>query len=251
LILGILLLPLFVVVLIGTFAISTYNRAYRNSDTPLDVRRVLEMTSEASSALSIESTLDSVLPLVAARAGYFDFSAELIAHRSEYSSVINLASYAKSIVDNVLTPGFDVYDQPKISNALRFVYEGSGPPSKELVTADAYQSDQLGIYGEFYALFGYASLPLFLLTGFLLKKIYVQLKSGNPFIFVMKRVAVLFVFVRMLDSYGVDWIILETLPLVAAIYIYRYFFASKFVAVDNPSHRAVLQLSNSIAAQRN
>jgi len=43
----------------------------------------------------------------------------------------------------------------------------------------------------------------------------------------MKRVVVLFVFVDLLHSYGVDWVMLETIPLVAAILIYGFFFAAK------------------------
>jgi hypothetical protein len=38
---------------------------------------------------------------------------------------------------------------------------------------------------------------------------------------------VLWVFIRTLDSYGVDWTILETLPRIAAIYIYQFFFRGK------------------------
>jgi hypothetical protein len=238
-VLGLVLLPVVAALLVGSFAISTYNRANRESTTSLDVSRALELASESSSSLSVDSALDTVVPLLAARAGFFDFSAEIIAHRDQYSSVINLPSYAKSIVDNILTPGFDVYDQPKISNALKFVYEGIGTPSKEQVT-ESYQSDQLGLYGELYALFDYASLPLFFLLAFYLKLIYVRLRSENPFIFVMKRVIVLFVFVRTLDSYGFDWTILETLPLIAAIYIYRFFFSSKAFSIGNARPRLAL-----------
>jgi hypothetical protein len=234
-VLGLILLPVLVALLVGSFAISTYNRAFRDGGN-LDVSQAFDLAIEGSSELSVESTLDKVVPVIADRIGFLDYSAEIIAHRDEYASVINLSSYAKSIVDNVLTPGFDVYDQPKISNALQFVYNGLGSPSKELVS-ESYQSDQLGIYGEFYALFGYASLPLFLLSAFLMKSVYGRMRSENPFILVMKRVVVLFVFVRTLDSYGFDWTILDTLARVAAIYMYRFFFPSKPVSVDESRSR--------------
>jgi len=228
-ILGVVFFPVVVALLIGSFAISTYNRAFRSAG-PLDVSRAYNLAVESSSELSIESTLDKVVPVIADRVGYFDYSAEIIAHRDEYASVLNLSSYAKSIVDNALTPGFDVYDQPKISNALQFIYNGLGSPSKELVT-ESYQSDQLGIYGEFYALFGYGSLPLFLLSAFLIKRVYGRMRSENPFVLAMKRVVVLWVFVTSLDSYGFDWTILETLPRIAAIYIYKFCFTSKLASV--------------------
>jgi hypothetical protein len=244
--LGIVLFPVLVALLVGSFAISTYNRAFRSEGT-LDVSRAFDLARQASSELSVESALDDVVPLIAARAGFFDFSAEIIAHKYEYASVLNASSYAKSIVDNLLTPGFDVYDQPKISNALQFVYNGWGSPSKEQVS-ESYQSDQLGIYGEFYALFGYASLPLFLLGAFLIARAYRRMKSENPFVLAMKRVVVLWVFVRTLNSFGFDWTLLETLPRIAAIYVYQFFFRSKPTSVGELQsgadlHRPITNLS--------
>jgi hypothetical protein len=228
---GIALLPAIAALLIATFVISTYNRSFKDAGRPLDFGRALELAGDASSELSVGSDLDLLLPPIAGRAGYFDYSAEIIAHRDKYATVLNMSSYAKSIVDNLLTPGFDVFDQPKISNALRFVYQGLGAPSKEWVVEDNYQSDQLGIYGEFYGLFGYACLPLLFLVAFAFKRVYVRLTSRNPFVLAMKRAIVLFVFVWTVDSYGVDWTILEALPLVVAIFIYAPFFSSEPVPV--------------------
>jgi hypothetical protein len=176
--------------------------------------------------LPLAASLDLVLPPVFSRAGFFDYSAEIIAHRDTYRSVLNLGAYGRSIVDNVLTPGFDVFDQPKISNSLLFVYRDWGEPSKEVVSVmEGYQSDQLGVYGEWYGLFGYWSLPALLLGAYLLKRAYVHMKSINPFVLMMKRVVVLFVFERVLDSFGLDWTIEETIPLAVAIVIYSMFFS--------------------------
>jgi hypothetical protein len=228
---GIVMLPAVAAVLIATFAISTYNRAAKDAGRNLELGRALELAGDSSSELSARTDLDLVLPPIADRAGYFDFSAEIIAHRDEYVSVLNLSTYGKSIIDNLLTPGFDVFDQPKISNALRFIYQGLGTPSKEWVTADTYQSDQLGIYGEFYGLFSYACLPLLFVVAFAFKRVYLRLTSSNPFVFAMKRAIVLFTFVWTIDSYGVDWTILEVLPLVVAMFIYAPFFSSSRVPV--------------------
>lgn len=94
-----------------------------------------------------------------ARLGYFDFGAEIFAHKKEYQSIFNFNFYAKSIVDNLLTPGFDLFDTPKVTNSLVFYYGFIGIPSKIYITPDNYQSDQIDIYSEFYSLFG--SLFLF------------------------------------------------------------------------------------------
>jgi hypothetical protein len=220
------LLPLVALAVVASFTIGTYNRAHRELGAPLDLGRALELASTSSSELTLGASLDVVLPPVFNRAGFFDYSAEIIAHRDRYAAVLNIASYGRSIVDNVLTPGFDVYDQPKVANALEFTYNELGKPSKALVS-ELYQSDQLGIYGEFYALFGYASLPLFFATTLLFKRIYLTLRSVNPYTFVMKRVMVLYIFGRFVDSFGIDWTIIEALELAVTVFLYSFFFSSR------------------------
>jgi hypothetical protein len=227
-ILGCLLAPIVLALMIGTFAISTFNRVHREGGGTVDLAQSVDLAGQASTQLGTDAELDIVLPPVFDRAGYFDFSAEIIAHADVYKDVFNLSTYAKSIVDNLLTPGFDIYDQPKISTSLIFVYGDFGTLSKEFVSKqDYYHSDQFGIYGELYALFGYASLPLFFLIAFGLKRVYVRLRSDIPFALVMKRVIVLTVFLAMVNSYGMDWTIIEAVPFVVAIYLYKYFFRSR------------------------
>ena len=75
--------------------------------------------------------------------------------------------------------------------------------------------------------FGWAYPPLFFLIAFALKRFYVRLGGDNPFALVMKRVVVLTVFVAIVNSYGMDWTIIEAVPFVVAIYLYKYFFRSR------------------------
>jgi hypothetical protein len=224
-ILGCALAPAVLLLLVGTFTISTYNRAHKDPTSSVGLGDASALIGDAVSEMGENSELEILLPPIFNRAGFFDYSAETIANSDRYKEVFNLTTYAKSIIDNLLTPGFDVYDQPKISNALQFIYNDLGTPSKEMVT-ESYQSDQFGIYGEYYALFKYASLPLFFLTAFLLKRTYVRLRRDNPFGLAMMRVVVLSVFVKIVDSYGLDWTIIETVPLAAAILLYSFFFRS-------------------------
>jgi len=65
--LGLMSMPLMVVLLIGSFAISTYNRAHKESGGGLDLGRSVEMAGEAASALSEGASLDLVLPPILAR----------------------------------------------------------------------------------------------------------------------------------------------------------------------------------------
>jgi hypothetical protein len=225
-VLGLIALPSVVVLLIGAFIVSTYNRSSRQLGASFNLTQAIHTAGEAGTDIPIQEGLETTLPLVFARAGFLDYSIEAIAHRAEYLSVINLPAYGESIVDNILTPGFDVYDMPKIANALEFVYMDWGRPSK-IDVPESYQSDPLGIYGEFYVLWRYASLPLIFVTAFLFKRLYIRARSGNPFFLVVKRVIILYLFLEIIRSFGIDWVLAETVPIVAAIYLYKYFFASK------------------------
>lgn len=220
------LLPIVAVLLVGAYAISTFNRVNRAAEGgSLSLSQAVKLADETSSRLRGNLDLDTLLPPIFGRVGFFDFSAELIAHSDRYATVVNVPSYAESIVDNILTPGFDLFDQPKISNALQFVYEGLGRPSKKLVSGN-YQSDQLGVYGEYYVLFKYASIPFFFLTAFFIKRIYVRLKGPNPFRLAVKRTFVLVSFWTIINSYGIDWTIMNIVPMVAALFLYSLFFTS-------------------------
>ncbi|MBS0418987.1 MAG: hypothetical protein JSR66_14835 [Proteobacteria bacterium] len=223
---GIAGLPVLVLLLVASFTISTFNRANKEAGGAFDLGQAVALSQQGSALIAPGTGLDLILPPIFNRAGFFDYAAEIIAHREEYQSILNLSTYGKSIVDNVLTPGFDVYDQPKMSNALQFAYLGMGTPSKAQVT-EFYQSDQLGIYGEFYALFQYWSVPLLFGLAAGLKLLFVRLSGANPFMLVAKRAVLLFIFMKLVDSFGVDWVILETLPLVVGVYLYSLLFASR------------------------
>jgi len=226
LVLTLALAPVIVALLIGSFVISTFNRGQRQAQgmASFSVTEAFTLAKESGvTELALGPALDIWLAPMFARVGFFDFSAEIIAHRREYASVLNPTAYAESIVDNVLTPGFDVYDQPKTGNALQFLYREVGTPSK-IALAEMYQSDQLGVYGELYGLFGWYSLPLFFLTTYMLKLAFLGMRSTNPFTFAMKRVIVLYVLFDILNSFGIDWTILEALGLIAALFIYGFFF---------------------------
>jgi len=226
-VLGIGLMPVFGALLVAVFAVSTYNRVMRVAEggRALDVAFALKTVREGGAQLA-DQALDVVLPPVLARAGYFDFSAEVIAHRDIYRSVVNPPAYGRSIIDNLLTPGFDMFDQPLMANAIRFLYANHGPPSKQAV-GEAYHSDQIGGYGELFTLFGYGSLPLFLFIPFVLKRVYTQLRSANPLTLAMKRIIVLSLFPQLINSFGFDWIVVQTVPFVIAVAGYSLLFTAR------------------------
>lgn len=222
--LGVVLLPLAVATLVVTFLVSTFVRAATETESSFSISTALDLSRNASERIGTAYALQAGLQTMFARAGFFDYSADLIAHRREYAPIINAAAYTRSIVDNILTPGFDVFDQPRISNAMRFAYEERGNVSK-IASAGAYQSDQLGIYGEFFLLASYAAFPLMFVVAWLFKRVYVSFDDDDPYTITIKRVVTLSLFVETVNSFGIDWILMDTITLIAAVYIYRWFFA--------------------------
>lgn len=225
-----LVVPVIIGLLIASFAIGTFNRAKKEVGVSFDVSRALEVAKDPAEDLSVGASLPDVLPQLWARAAFLDFSAELMANQDRYRVLINPTTYAESIVDNILTPGFDVYGQPLVAQSLQFIYADMGKPSKEVISEN-YQSDQLGVYGEFYVLAGYWCLPVLFLVTYALKRVYLAFRDPQPFQLVMKRIVVLFIYMQFIRSFGIDYIILVTLPLVASMYLYRWFFASRRVLV--------------------
>ena len=237
---GIAAMPVVLAVMVAAFAISTYNRFARERGNMPDVERAAEFVSASANDPFMLDRLSIIAPAIASRAGFFDYSAEVIAHRQQYSAVINPSTYLKSIVDNVMTPGGDLFDQPKIANSMQFVYRRWGTPSKMFVAEESYQSDQIGLYGEFFVVLGWASLPVLFLVALLMKRTYVRLSGSDPYIFAIKRVLVLYVFTHMIESFGLDWTLTETVSFVMAIVLYRYFFTGRRIkaAPAQPAYAA-------------
>lgn len=233
-VLGLISLPITASLLVVAFAISTVATASRTAGTQFSLSTAFSVSSEAGLGADRDYALKVGLPVIFGRAGFFDFSAEVIAHKRQYESIVNPGAYVRSVVDNLLTPGFDVFDQPKIANALAFAYSERGSVSKA-ASAEGYQSDQLGIYGELFLLFGYASLPLFFMGAYLIKRAYFGLRDRNPFMLTMKRVITLTIFVEIMNSFGLDWVVADLVPLIVALYMYRIFFTVVPAAGSYPS----------------
>jgi hypothetical protein len=233
-VLGTLFAPLVAVLAVVAFAMSTYLRITDGTAGRLNIGSTLSAAGQADELIQ-GNAAQGFIGGVFARAGFLDFSAEVIAHRTEYSTVVNPGAYVRSFVDNIFSPGFDLFDQPKISNSLMFVYRDQGAPSKVMVDkGNFYQSDQLGIYGELYLLFGYGSLPVFFVLAYVLKRAFVGKGSDSPFLAVMRRVIVLMIFWRCVDSFGFDWTAGEMLPLVVVTLLYSVLFASRRVPAPSP-----------------
>lgn len=222
LILGVIMLPVMIII----FAISTFLRPRLENRGAIG-NETFEVLKEFDIKESATEGSDLVLMGVFDRIGFLDYCAETMSNADQYSGIFNPWFYFRSIVDNVFTPGFTVFDTPRVSNSTTFVYNERGEPSLSKVD-EAYQSDEFTLYGEFYALFGkwFSLIPIFFL-GFSFKRIYLNLNSENIYLFYLKRAIVLFVFYSTLNSFGLDWILLDVIAIFFTYTIFKGFFKFK------------------------
>ena len=167
---------------------------------------------------------EEMISLNLARAGFFDFTSEIIAHRKMYDEIFTPLSYIKSFVDNVFTPGFDVFDYPKIGNAVSFAYRGDRDIKKSAILFEGYQSDQITIIAELFSLFWYGSFIILFLIGRLF--VYFYKKSGNesPFNLALKRFFMCLIFYKLLLSFGLDWLTLDVIVILITVKLIKRLF---------------------------
>ena len=154
------------------------------------------------------------------RMGFLDYSTDLIHYAPLYSKVVNVKYYFMSIVDNVFTPGFDVFNVPKVSIALHFIHDNIFLIDKNFADNQGYFSSELTMYGEMFCLFGLFSLIIFFLIGYFLQY-FILLKLKNNFDTVLKNGIILFLFYIFINSFGLDWLVLDILSLFMAYYILK------------------------------
>ena len=173
---------------------------------------------------------DVGLGIIFDRIGFLDYSTEIIAYSNEYSSIFNLPYYFMSTVDNALSPGFNVFDKPKVANALSYVYSNRGSPSLKSVDK-YYASDELTIYGEFYALFyGWWSLIVFYIVGYLFNGHYKKIKYSTNLELYCKRSLVILVFFKLYNSFGLDWLLYDIIALFFTYYFFKILALRKSVS---------------------
>jgi hypothetical protein len=213
--------PLLLLSLFFTFKIGTASRDLGPSFTLISALDYLNFNSA-----------EFVLKSIFSRIGFFDFSSEIIAHEKYYSSIFNFKSYFNSLVDNILTPGFDLFDQPKIGSSLSFIYNSLGELSKKTSSLPQfYQSDQIGIYGELYLLFGFFSLIIFFTLGFFIGFFEDFILKTKGMICVQIYTLFIFLLSRLFNSFGLDWFLLDCISYLA-IFSLLIFIQIKFYKIN-------------------
>lgn len=214
---GFAMMPFLLATAFTFYSVSTTTRMVKGEAGGTLAEKV-ELIQASREILTDDPRTDFFIGQAFARAGYFDFSAEIIANSDRYAGVFTAGNYFKSIVDNVLSPGFDVFDQPKISNSIKYAMGDLGDFSKSQEIDSTYHTDMFGLYGEMYNLFGYASLPIIYFIAYLLKYAFRYKGKFNPRIIALNRILVLLVFFQWMNSFGLDWILMNILIAMVSFY---------------------------------
>jgi hypothetical protein len=170
--------------------------------------------------------MKAYLGIIYYRIGFLDYSTEIIADRQKYSVILNGEYYIKSIIDNVLTPGFDVFGTPRVSHALSYISTGQAIPSRDQIR-ESYQSDQMGIYGEFYGLFyGFPALAALCFLAFIFQKTLTIFKTTNVLHSILLKAIMINLFYILLNSFGMDWFALDIIAAIITTFLFARFYVS-------------------------
>ena len=225
-------LLVFILILISfvTFSLSTSLRSNKISEsTPFYERLMIIVDQLKQTNFENVQSNNVVTRNVIDRIIYLDYTIDMLKNYDHYVDVINVSSGLKSAIDG-LTPGFDLFDAPKLSNALSSVYYSDLDRLKR-VNNSGYQSDQFNIYGEFYVLFGaWFSLPFFCFFSYLASSFYRKLRYTSYFRLCVWKSFYMITFASFLTSFGFDW---------CCVYAIMNFISIKFILylIDSQNKR--------------
>jgi hypothetical protein len=203
-----------------------YLTATFNRGLDIKLKNPIELIMEMRTQEVFESEqIEYLSSKLTDRIGFLDYNTILISRSYKYDKVINFQFYFKSLIDNFFSPGFDVFDTPKTSLALGMVANNESTIKKSRI-GDFYQSDMLGIYGEYFILFNkYFSLVLFYLTAVIFQILYQFFETRNEFKSILFKSLLLSIFYTWLNSFGIDWIIIEAFTMfVTGFFIKRLYY---------------------------
>lgn len=169
-----------------------------------------------------DSNIKLLLSPIFNRIGYFDFAVQLILDKNHLENFLSPVNYSKSVVDNLLTPGFNIYDMPRMSLVLDKCYLYNGTPNiKKYHLDEDYLSSGMSLFGEAYLFLDKHGCILFtFFIGLLFKNFYKKSLKTDEIHNLWQRAILLSLFYSVLNSYGLDWTIID----VVSYYInYRIF----------------------------
>lgn len=205
---AVVLMGLLPIAFIG-FSVTTFYRPYRQAKLlgVIDVtpQEFVDLYLKNVTSGSFNDNMKIVLCPMFDRAGYLDMAADMIINRERYAAVVNPIYYFKSVVDNVFTPGIDLFDTPRAANNTVSIYNNL-PLLKRDEVDTFYQSDMFTLFGESYVFFGgYPALLACFLVGFLSKLLFEAIGVSSGMWHHALRAVFLKLYNLSLWSFGFDW----------------------------------------------
>lgn len=206
------------------YFISTYSRNINPGDVDaISVEAVVALEGPTASGVP---NRDVLFERMFARAGYLDAATAMIAGRARYEQVIGVRYLVESIIDNSLSPGFDIFDKAKVSLVLGSLDAGAAQvPRRSAMSTEDYNSDLMTAYGESYLLFGYGGLVFLFVGAYAVKRVYLWNRRGRVFEIYIYRSLVIWCFYNWINSYGVDWLLSEVLYAGIFFALFRWYLA--------------------------
>jgi len=224
----IVILPLTIVIAVNLYVFATLQRQVILNQNVQSSNIMTQFIQEYSSI-----NFSYFISHAAARIGSFDYTIEILANKNKYEDIFNFDYYSQAIVDNVLTPSYDVYDTPRVSQSLVFNYSdlnNSFKSRKFLSLEDSAHSDEITIIAEAHMLIGWASTVFFFLISFFITKIYNTNFKNNFKNVLIKSLILLFVS-KAFHSFGLDWLLVDFVKyLFVLIPFYLIFFCHMRIA---------------------
>ena len=218
----IVILPLTIFIVLNLYVFATLQRQVISNQNVQSSNIITQFTERYSSI-----DISYFISHAAARIGSFDYTIEILANKDKYKNIFNIEYYSQAVVDNVLTPGYDIYDTPRVGQSLVFNYSdlNNGFQSRKFLSLEnSAHSDEITIIAEVYALMGWASTLFFFVISFFITKIYNINSKINFKSILVKSVILLFVS-KSFHSFGLDWILVDLVKyLLILVPVYLMFF---------------------------
>lgn len=217
---SLLILAMLVPLSAAFFAASTYIRIMSMRDMS-----TAEKVTIIRKSNMFDSTKTDLLRPIFRRTGFLDYATDIIRNREPYSQFIDIQYYFKSIIDNVLTPGFNIFHTPRASQAITAIYRDGPALVQKDIAGGSYQSNMFTAYGEFYILFGgYPALLAFFMASYIFKISYLSIRNKDVFLFYLYRAVILYVFWVWLNSFGMDWMVFNIISIVLTVGLFKNFY---------------------------
>ena len=216
LLLGMVLIP----IMFFIFILATLARAFDAKN--LSSKEQIELVKKASDKFGDDVQI--LLSPIFDRVGYLDYTTEMVANREHLAKYITPDVYYKSIIDNLLTPGFDIYDTPKVSNIISktYSYNTKREITKTNLSKFEYKSDILTLFGEVYLVFGFiCGIIVIVAIGLFIRRSYITYQQRNSIRALWVQILIISVFFNSFQSFGFDWIAIDVVSAIINYYIFK------------------------------